>query len=226
MPSNGLPSVRLVGVGAALPTPCLSNDDLSQIVETSDEWIWPRTGIRQRRILPPDLSLVDLAAQAAKAALAQAGIPPQELDLILLATSTGVDRFGSAPRVQAALGATRAVAFDLTAACTGLCLCSGHGGAVSANRAVPAGAGGGGGRTLSHSGLDRSHHLCPIWGRGRGGGAGSRKRGGRRHPQHRAAQRWQWQRAAQPGHGHRGQAPGGIPAGGSIPLLPHRHERP
>lgn len=119
MPSNGLPSVRLVGVGAALPTPCLSNDDLSQIVETSDEWIWPRTGIRQRRILPPDLSLVDLAAQAAKAALAQAGIPPQELDLILLATSTGVDRFGSAPRVQAALGATRAVAFDLTAACTG-----------------------------------------------------------------------------------------------------------
>ena len=119
MPSNGLPTVRLVGVGAALPDPCLSNDDLSQIVATSDEWIWPRTGIRQRRILPPHLSLVDLAVQAAKAALAQAGILPQDLDLILLATSTGVDRFGSAPQVQAALGATRAVAFDLTAACTG-----------------------------------------------------------------------------------------------------------
>ncbi|MFT0787550.1 beta-ketoacyl-ACP synthase III [Synechococcus sp. H55.10] len=119
MPSNGLPTVRLVGVGAALPEPCLSNEDLSQIVETSDEWIWPRTGIRQRRILPPHLSLVDLAAQAARAALDQAGIPPRELDLILLATSTAVDRFGSAPQVQAALGATGAVAFDLTAACTG-----------------------------------------------------------------------------------------------------------
>jgi 3-oxoacyl-[acyl-carrier-protein] synthase III (EC 2.3.1.41) len=73
MPSHSLPTVRLVGAGAALPDPCLSNDDLSQIVETSDEWIWPRTGIRQRRILPPELSLVDLAVQAAKAALAQPG---------------------------------------------------------------------------------------------------------------------------------------------------------
>ena len=119
MPNNRLPSVHLVGVGAALPDPCLSNDDLSRIVATSDEWIWPRTGIRQRRILPPELSVVDLAAQAARAALDQAGILPQELDLLLLATSTAVDRFGSAPRVQAALGASRAVAFDLTAACTG-----------------------------------------------------------------------------------------------------------
>lgn len=119
MPSNSLPTVRLVGIGAALPDPCLHNDDLSQIVETSDEWIWPRTGIRERRILPPQLSVVDLASQAATQALAQAQVHPQELDLILLATSTSADRFGSAPQVQAALGATRAVAFDLTAACTG-----------------------------------------------------------------------------------------------------------
>ncbi|MEN9278147.1 MAG: beta-ketoacyl-ACP synthase III, partial [Thermostichus sp. DG_1_5_bins_95] len=119
MPSDSFPTVRLVGVGAALPDPCLHNDDLSQLVETSDEWIWPRTGIRERRILPPQLSLVDLATQAARQALAQAQVHPQELDLILLATSTSADRFGSAPQVQAALGATQAVAFDLTAACTG-----------------------------------------------------------------------------------------------------------
>ncbi len=119
MPNKSLPTVRLVGVGAALPDPCLHNDDLSQIVETSDEWIWPRTGIRQRRILPPQLSMVDLASQAAAAALAQAQLSPEDLDLILLATSTAEDRFGSAPQVQAALGAKRAVAFDLTAACTG-----------------------------------------------------------------------------------------------------------
>ncbi|MGQ9838070.1 MAG: beta-ketoacyl-ACP synthase III [Cyanobacteriota bacterium] len=119
MPNNSLPTVRLLGVGAALPDPCLHNDDLSHIVETSDEWIWPRTGIRERRILPPSLSVVDLAQQAATAALTQAQLDPQDLDLVLLATSTGADRFGSAPQVQAALGATRAVAFDLTAACTG-----------------------------------------------------------------------------------------------------------
>lgn len=119
MPNNSLPTVRLLGVGAALPDPCLHNDDLSRIVETSDEWIWPRTGIRERRILPPSLSVVDLAYQAATAALTQAQLDPQDLDLILLATSTSADRFGSAPQVQAALGATRAVAFDLTAACTG-----------------------------------------------------------------------------------------------------------
>ncbi|MEN9220858.1 MAG: beta-ketoacyl-ACP synthase III [Thermostichus sp. BF3_bins_97] len=119
MPNNNLPTVRLVGIGAALPDPCLHNNDLGRIVETSDEWIWPRTGIRERRILPPQLSLVDLACQAATRALEQAQIHPQDLDLILLATSTSADRFGSAPQVQAALGATRAVAFDLTAACTG-----------------------------------------------------------------------------------------------------------
>ncbi len=114
-----LPAVQLTGVGAALPEPILTNDQLSQIVETSDEWIWPRTGIRERRILPPDQSLIDLAVAAAQPALAQADLDPMDLDLIILATSTSVERFGSAPQLQAALGARRALAFDLTAACTG-----------------------------------------------------------------------------------------------------------
>lgn len=112
-------AVQLTGVGAALPEPVLSNDQLSQLVDTSDEWIWPRTGIRNRRILPPEASLIDLALEAAQQALAQAELEPSDLDLIILATSTSVERFGSAPQLQAALGAQRALAFDLTAACTG-----------------------------------------------------------------------------------------------------------
>lgn len=120
--SESVPTVRavqLTGVGAALPEPLLTNDQLSRIVDTSDEWIWPRTGIRERRILSPEASLVDLAAEAARQALAQAELDPADLDLIVLATSTGLERFGSAPQLQAALGARRALAFDLTAACTG-----------------------------------------------------------------------------------------------------------
>ncbi len=120
-PATAVPTraVHLVGVGAAVPDPILSNDHLSRMVDTSDEWIWPRTGIRERRILPPDQSLIDLSAIAARQALDAAELTPDDLDLIVLATSTGVERFGSAPQLQGVLGARRAVAFDLTAACTG-----------------------------------------------------------------------------------------------------------
>ncbi len=112
-------AVQLVSVGAALPEPVLTNDQISQFVETSDEWIRPRTGIGERRILPPQLGVVDLAVEAGQQALSRAGIDPQTLDLVILATSTGSERFGTAPQVQQGLGASRAVAFDLTAACTG-----------------------------------------------------------------------------------------------------------
>ncbi|MDX2271798.1 MAG: beta-ketoacyl-ACP synthase III [Cyanobacteriota bacterium] len=117
--ATSLQAVQVVGVGSALPDPVLTNDHLSQLVDTSDEWIWPRTGIRQRRILPPEQSLLDLAARAAQQALDQAELVPLDIDLIILATSTSPDRFGSAPQLQALLGASRAIAFDLSAACTG-----------------------------------------------------------------------------------------------------------
>lgn len=119
MTTSHLHSVHFVGVGSALPDPILANDQLGQMVDTSDAWIWPRTGIRERRIAPPEMSLVDLAALAGERALAQAGIPASEIDLIILATSTSGDRFGSAPHLQHRLGAHRALAFDLSAACTG-----------------------------------------------------------------------------------------------------------
>jgi 3-oxoacyl-[acyl-carrier-protein] synthase-3 len=111
--------MRLVGCGSALPVASISNHALSARVETSDEWIRSRTGIGARRVAGPGETVTTLAADAARACLAHAGWEPGEVDLILLATSSPDDLFGTAPRVQAALGAERAVAFDLTAACSG-----------------------------------------------------------------------------------------------------------
>ncbi|OLP15834.1 3-oxoacyl-ACP synthase [Leptolyngbya sp. 'hensonii'] len=111
--------IAITGSGSAVPPTALSNEQLSQIVETSDEWIASRTGIRERHVGSPELSLADLAAQAGEAALSMAALPAAEVDLIILATSTADDLFGSAALIQAKLGASRAVAFDLTAACSG-----------------------------------------------------------------------------------------------------------
>jgi 3-oxoacyl-[acyl-carrier-protein] synthase III len=97
----------------------MDNTALSQRVETSDEWIASRTGIRQRRLAQPSESLTQLSAQAARQAIALAGIDPLDLDLIILATSTPDDLFGTASHIQGELGALKAVAFDLTAACSG-----------------------------------------------------------------------------------------------------------
>jgi 3-oxoacyl-[acyl-carrier-protein] synthase III len=111
--------IAITGCGACTPQASVDNFGLSQIVETSDEWIATRTGIKQRRLASPDDSLSAIATSAAKNALEMAAIAPSELDLIILATSTADDLFGSASLIQAQLGATRAVAFDLTAACSG-----------------------------------------------------------------------------------------------------------
>ncbi|BAZ29416.1 3-oxoacyl-[acyl-carrier-protein] synthase III [Cylindrospermum sp. NIES-4074] len=111
--------IAITGSGSAVPATSLENQRLSELVETSDEWITSRTGIRQRRIALPPESLSGLATIASRQAISAAGITPADLDLILLATSTPDDLFGSACKIQAELGATKAVAFDLTAACSG-----------------------------------------------------------------------------------------------------------
>lgn len=111
--------VAITGSGSATPATCVDNQALSQLVETSDDWITSRTGIRQRRLAAASESLSAIATLAATDAVAMAGITPDDLDLIILATSTADDLFGSACQIQAALGATKAVAFDLTAACSG-----------------------------------------------------------------------------------------------------------
>ena len=112
-------AVAITGCGSATPGQFLSNEELSQIVETSDEWIKSRTGIGKRHLADQSVSLSQLAAQAAIKALEMAQVSPQDIDLILLATSTPDDLFGSAAQVQSQIGANRAIAFDLTAACSG-----------------------------------------------------------------------------------------------------------
>ena len=107
------------GSGSATPSRSISNTELGQRVETSDEWIRSRTGIAARRVVNSDESLAELSGLAAERALEMAGWSADSLDLILLATSTPDDLFGSAPRLQARLGATHAAAFDLTSACSG-----------------------------------------------------------------------------------------------------------
>jgi 3-oxoacyl-[acyl-carrier-protein] synthase III len=111
--------VAITGSGSAVPQAVLTNEDLSQLVDTSDEWIRSRTGIQRRHLAAAGQCLSDLAAQAGESALAAAGVAATDLDLILLATSTPDDLFGSACQVQARLGAPQAAAFDLTAACSG-----------------------------------------------------------------------------------------------------------
>jgi 3-oxoacyl-[acyl-carrier-protein] synthase III len=111
--------IAITGSGACTPSVSFDNQALSQIVETSDEWIRSRTGIQKRCLLSPDESLSAIATVAAQHALAMAAIAPEDLDLIILATSTADDLFGSASQIQAQLGASKAVAFDLTAACSG-----------------------------------------------------------------------------------------------------------
>jgi 3-oxoacyl-[acyl-carrier-protein] synthase-3 len=102
--------VAITGCGSATPKQVMTNDDLSHLVDTSDEWIRTRTGIGKRHLAAPDLSLSDLAAQAASQAIAMAGLTPADIDLIILATSTADDLFGSGAKVQAILQANNAVA--------------------------------------------------------------------------------------------------------------------
>ncbi|KAG8367718.1 hypothetical protein BUALT_Bualt16G0102100 [Buddleja alternifolia] len=114
---------KLVGCGSAVPSVQISNDDLSQIVDTNDEWISVRTGIRNRRILTGKDSLTGLAVEAAKKALQMAEVDPDDVDLVLLCTSTPEDLFGSAPQIQKALGCkNNPLAYDITAACSGFVL--------------------------------------------------------------------------------------------------------
>lgn len=111
--------VAIVGSGSATPAANLDNHAMGRLVDTSDEWISSRTGIQQRQIAGAQDSLCTIAAAAATRAIAGANLVPTDIDLIILATSTPDDLFGSAAQVQAAVGASRAVAFDLTAACSG-----------------------------------------------------------------------------------------------------------
>ena len=112
--------IGIVGVGMHVPKKVLTNADLEKIVDTSDEWIRSRTGIRERRIAAPGTSASDLAYPAAKEALKRAGLHGKDLDLIIVGTTSPDMIFPStACFLQHRLGATRAACFDLAAACSG-----------------------------------------------------------------------------------------------------------
>ncbi len=107
-------------MGKYLPKTVLSNADLEKMVDTSDEWITTRTGIKERRIVSKQEAVSDLAMKAAEEALKDAKVKPQDLDLLIIATITPDMQFPStACFVQAALGAKNAVCFDISAACSG-----------------------------------------------------------------------------------------------------------
>ena len=110
----------IVGTGSALPRRCVTNAELAERVDTSDEWIVERTGIRMRHIAEPDETTASLGAAAARAALSAAGLEPSDIDMIVLATATPDNTFpASATKVQALLGIDDCVAFDVGAVCSG-----------------------------------------------------------------------------------------------------------
>src|SRR5438093_10925654 len=111
---------RVIGSGVCLPSNIVTNEDLAKRVDTSDEWIRERTGIRQRHIALPGEKTSDLALGAARAALIDAGIDAGELDMIICATTTPDESFpATATVVQSRLGMARGAAFDLQAVCSG-----------------------------------------------------------------------------------------------------------
>jgi len=114
------PNAVITGWGMYAPSRVMTNDDLARIVDTSDEWIVSRTGIRERRIAADDENTTILSVHAARDALAVAGLDPSELDLVIVATcSPDYPLPATSVTVATALGATRAAGFDLQAACSG-----------------------------------------------------------------------------------------------------------
>ena len=114
------PIAEIAGTGHFLPDNVVTNDDLAKRLDTSDEWIRTRTGIRERRIAPDGMHAAHLGSEAAKQAMEEAGVEPGEVDILIVSTATP-DRWlpSTACDIQAILGCDNAVAFDVMAACTG-----------------------------------------------------------------------------------------------------------
>jgi 3-oxoacyl-[acyl-carrier-protein] synthase III len=114
------PKARILGTGHYLPPTIRTNADIEKMVETSDEWIRERTGIRERRIAPPEIVTSDMAAAAAENALKMAGLTAKDLDMIIVGTVTGdMPMPATAVFVQQKIGASNIPSFDLSAACAG-----------------------------------------------------------------------------------------------------------
>jgi 3-oxoacyl-[acyl-carrier-protein] synthase III len=133
--SAGALGARILGLGDYRPTRTLTNDDLAQMVDTSDEWIRTRVGVRSRRIAAEDETIVDMGAAAGGKALAASGLAPDDIDLVITATCTLQEAMpGAGTRIAARLAIPAPGAFDIDAACAGFCY-----GLSLANDAIRAG---------------------------------------------------------------------------------------
>jgi 3-oxoacyl-[acyl-carrier-protein] synthase III len=113
-------TARIAGLGTSLPKKVLTNKDFESLVDTSDEWIVSRTGIRERHVVGPDESVATLSVEAGRRAMADAGVAPEEIELLILATATVEQPIpATAAIIQPALGVKNATCFDLSAACSG-----------------------------------------------------------------------------------------------------------
>ena len=121
MINNAIP-LRIAGVGYSVPNTVVSNEDLTKLYDTSDEWIYSRTGIKERRLVSGEENAVTLGIEASKRALEKSGIKPEEIDMIIVAASAPPQLYPAVGcQIQAALGIEKDIpAFDITAACTGL----------------------------------------------------------------------------------------------------------
>jgi 3-oxoacyl-[acyl-carrier-protein] synthase-3 len=161
-------AIGITGVGSYVPERVLTNEDLSKLVDTSDEWITERTGIKERHVAEPDQAASDLALPASRLALAAASLDPSELDLVIVATVTPDMFFPSTGSLLAsALGADDAGAYDLSAGCTGFmyALAQGYGALAGglADSALVVGT-----ETLSKITNWRDRSTCVLFGDGAG----------------------------------------------------------
>lgn len=119
--SNKLIPLRIAGVGYSVPETVITNEDLTKLYDTSDEWIYTRTGIRERRVVSGEENAIDLSVKAAEKAMTNAKVTAEDIDLIICASSAPPDLYPAmACRVQERIGVKNSPAFDVTAACSGL----------------------------------------------------------------------------------------------------------
>ena len=167
---DATPKSRLAGTGAYVPEQVLTNFDLEKRVDTSDEWIRERTGIRERRIAAADEASSDMALEAARRALSAAGMTADDLDMIIVGTiSPDMHLPACAAFLQQKLGAKQIPAFDVAAACAGFVYAMSIGDQFIRSGACKNVLNRGGGAALSGAELERPHHLRVVRGRRRCG---------------------------------------------------------
>ena len=120
MIENAVP-LKIAGIGYSVPDTVITNDDLTKLYDTSDEWIYTRTGIKERRLVSGNENAIDLGVAASVEALKHAGLLPDDLDMIIAASSTPAEMYSMGCQIQKRLGVTKTIpAFDVSAACSGL----------------------------------------------------------------------------------------------------------